>query len=129
MPVVINRLESKRWHSVLFGFSVWENRIDNSFFPTSGEMQTVCKSDAVIRLNFEIMRVKRGPQTFAEIFKIFSKSLGSPFHLKFQILSSGVMTVFVLKTCISYKKFQSLARYFRRCFGNPKSNNTGLASW
>ena len=59
LPVVINRLESKRGHSVLFGFSVWENRIDNSFFPTSGEMQTVCKSDAVIRLNFEIIRVKR----------------------------------------------------------------------
>ena len=57
LHVVINRLESKRGHSVLFGFRVWKYRIDNSFFPTSGEMHTVSKSDAVIRLNFRMIRV------------------------------------------------------------------------
>ena len=61
-------------------------------------------------------------------------SVSKTHYLKFQIVSLGVMTKPILKFqklslkhVSRTKKFKPLARYFRRCFENPKSNNTGLA--
>ena len=75
------------------------------------------------RTNFLKFKVKKGPQTFAEIFGKFQQKFGvpfSPFHLKFQIVSLGVMTVIVLKTCIINKKFQTSRQVFQTLFRKPK---------
>ena len=50
----------------------------------------------------------------------FKNSTKRP-YLKFQIVSLGVMTVIVLKTCISFKKFQKPRQVFQTLFRKPKT--------
>ena len=60
-------------------------------------------------------------------FKVWSKrdrpkKFGrARFDLTFQKVSSGVMTAIVLKTCISFKKFQKPRQVFQTLFRKPET--------